>query len=263
MIANGYGGMLPAFATITMHTCFRADRAANTLAHISGDTMRSVTSLTSAAILAAALFLTAGTAIAEDAAKPVDPDAKTGDPAMDALLAKEKEARKSCKIDICSILRGKKAEGADPSCHVVQTWPKPALDAMLAKTHVSWPYSTVHCQTDIKLKRATLVAAMTQAKYEAAFDSHTLDCEIERGAGIDKYTFKVAMAPKVTFENGKATAAQLQWGDIEAPLVAKAVIYPITGLDNQTGVLSGQFISMVNRFVDAKCDEVKADLKLN
>ena len=74
-MTKGYGGMLPAFATITMHTCLRADRAANTLAHISGDTMRSVTSLTSAAILAAALFLTAGTAIAEDAAKPVDPDA--------------------------------------------------------------------------------------------------------------------------------------------------------------------------------------------
>ena len=225
--------------------------------------MRSVKSIMAAAILAAALVLTAGTAIAEDAAKPVDPSAKTGDPVMDALLAKEKEARKACKIDICSILRGKKAEGPDPACHVVQTWPKQALNEMLAKSHIPWPYSNVKCQSDIKLKRATLVAAMTEAKYEATFDSHTLDCEIERGEGAEKYTFKVSLAPKVTFENGKATAAKLQWGDIEAPIVAKAVIYPIAGLDNQTGMLGGQFISMVNQFVDKKCDEVKADLKLN
>ena len=219
--------------------------------------------ITGAALLAAALNLTAGAALAADAAKPVDPTAKTGDPVMDALLAKEKEDRKACKIDICSILRGKKAAGADPSCHVVQTWPKQALDEMLTKGHVSWPYSNVKCQTDIKLKRATLISAMTEAKYEAAFDSHTLNCEIERGPGIDKYTFKVALSPKVTFEGGKATSANLQWGDIEAPLVAKAVIYPITGLDNSTGRLSGQFVSMVNQFIDKKCDEVKGDLKLN
>ncbi len=225
--------------------------------------MRLVTSITGAAILAAALFMSVGPTLADDAAKPVDPSAKTGDPVMDALLAKEKEARKACKIDICSVLRGKKAEGSDPSCHVVQTWPKQAINDMIAKSHIPWPYSNVHCQTDIKLKRATLVAAMTEAKYEAEFDSHTLDCEIERGEGADKYTFKVNLKPKVTFENGKATAAKLQWGDIEAPLVAKAVIYPITGLDNTTGMLGGQFVSMINQFVDKKCDEVKADLKVN
>ena len=225
--------------------------------------MRSVTSITAAAILAAALCMTVSVANADDAAKPVDPTAKTGDPVMDTLLAKEKEARKACKIDICSILRGKKAEGPDPACHVVQTWPKQSINELIAKSHIPWPYSNVHCQSDIKMKRATLVSAMTEAKYEAVFDSQTLDCEVERGEGADKYTFKVSLAPKVTFENGKATSAKLQWGDIEAPIVAKAVIYPITGLDNTTGMLGGQFVSMINQFVDKKCDEVKSDLKLN
>ena len=224
--------------------------------------MRSLKTMAIAAALAASLLTTGGIAFAEDATKPVDPEAATGDKVMDELLAKEKESRKACKTDICTILRGKKAEGADINCHVVQTWPKKALDAMLVKTHVSWPFSHVHCQTDMSLKRATLVAAMTQPSYEAAFDPHTLLCDIERGdAGNDKYSFKVTLAPKVTFENGKATKAELHWGDVEAPMLAKGVIWPITGLDNKTGMFSGQFIAMVNQFVDKKCDEVKDEMK--
>jgi len=223
--------------------------------------MRSLKTLAITAALAAGLIAAAGLALAEDAAKPVDPDAATGDKAMDDLLAKEKDARKACKVDICSILRGKKAEGPDVSCHVIQTWPKKALDEMLGRTHVSWPYSHVHCQTEVKLKRATLVKAMTEAKFDAEFEQHTLDCEIERGPGLDNYKFKVSLAPKVTFEGGKATKAELHWGDVEAPIIAKGVIWPITGLDNKTGMFSGQFTSMVNQFVDKKCDEVKGELK--
>lgn len=226
--------------------------------------MRSVKTMAGGlAVLLAAAFLSGAPALAEDAGKAIDPEAATGDKAMDDLLAKEKESRKACKVDICSILRGKKAEGSDINCHVVQTWPKKALDELVGKAHVSWPWSHIHCQTDISLKRKVLVSAMTEAKYEASFDPHTVSCEIERGEGADKYTFKVSLTPKVTFENGKATAGQLQWGDIEAPMLAKGVIWPITKLDNETGMLSGEFVKMVNQFMDKKCDEVKDDLKLN
>ncbi len=210
----------------------------------------------SAALLAATLAMPAGAVLAEDAAP-----ASTGDKALDDLLAKEKEGRKACKIEICSALRSKKAEGADIACNVVQTVPKAGLNKMLEKGHVSWPWENVHCQSDIKLKRAVLVSAMTQPKYEAAFEPTTVTCDIERGPTAEKYVFKVSLTPKVTFENGKATAAQLQWGEIEAPLLAKGVIWPITGIDNKTGMLSGQFTSMLNDFADKKCDEVKDQLK--
>ncbi len=219
-----------------------------------------------AGLFAAAMSLAAGAALAEDAAKTADTATgvvSTGDKALDELLAKEKEGRKACKIDICSALRSKTAAGADVSCHVVQTLPKQTLNKMLEKGHVSWPWENVHCQSDITLKRAVLVSAMTQPKYEAAFEPTTVTCEIERGAGSDKYVFKVSLTPKVTFENGKATAAQLQWGEVDAPLLAKGVIWPITGIDNKTGMLSGQFTTMVNDFAVKKCDEVKDQLKTN
>ena len=188
-----------------------------------------------------------------------DPEAATGDKALDELLAKEKEARKACKVEICSILRSKKKEGPDVACHVIQTWPKQAMNAIFEKGHVSWPWGHAHCNADVKLKRADLVSAMTEAKYEATFDPHTVTCDIERGAGEEKYVFKVTMTPKVTFEGGKAVKADLQWGEVDAPLLAKGIIWPATKLDNQIGMFSGQFIEMVNRFIDKKCDEVKAD----
>jgi hypothetical protein len=222
--------------------------------------MSSVKFLAIAALLSAGLAVGGAAALADDASQAVNPDATTGDKAMDDLLAKEKEARKSCKIDICSILRNKKADGPDVSCHVVQTWPKKALDEMLGRAHVSWPWSHVHCQTDVKMKRATLISAATEAKYDATFDQHDLNCEIERGNG-EKYTFKVSVTPKASFEAGKATKVLLNWGDVEAPLLAKGVIWPITGLDNKTGMLSGEAAKLFNSFSEKSCDEIKDQLK--
>jgi hypothetical protein len=220
--------------------------------------------LTSTAALAIAAAISAGAALAEDA-KPagdtVTGIVSTGDKALDELLAKEKESRKACKIDICSALRSKKPEGADISCNVVQTLPKVSLDKLLEKGHVSWPWENVHCQSDIKVKRAVLVSAMTQPKYEAAFEPTTITCDIERGPTAEKYVFKVSLTPKVTFENGKATASQLQWGELDAPLLAKGVLWPITGIDNKTGMLSGKFSEMINGFASKSCDEVKDQLK--
>ena len=222
--------------------------------------MRKIWMTASASLLAAALALPVGAALAEDTAPA---PASTGDKALDALLAKEKEGRKACKIDICSALRSKTAAGADIACHVMQTLTKSGLDKMLEKGHVSWPWENVHCQSDLTLKRAVLVSAMTEPKFEAAFDPMTVTCEIDRGPTAEKYVFKVSLTPKVTFEKGKATAAQLQWGEIDAPLLAKGVIWPITGIDNKTGMLSGKFTEMVNDFAEKKCDEVKDQLKTN
>lgn len=201
-------------------------------------------------------------ALAQTTTPEAPAPAATLDKDLEALLATEKEARKACKVEICSILRSKKKDGPDVACHVIQTWPKQAMNAIFEKGAVSWPWGHAHCSADVKLKRADLVAAMSEPKYEATFDPHTVTCDIERGAGEEKYVFKVTLTPKVTFEGGKAVKADLQWGEIDAPMLAKGIIWPATKLDNQIGMFSGQFVEMVNRFVDKKCDEVKGDLKV-
>ncbi|MEZ5773849.1 MAG: hypothetical protein R3D33_03855 [Hyphomicrobiaceae bacterium] len=181
------------------------------------------------------------------------------DPALAALLASEKASRKACKIEICSILRAKKAEGPDVSCKVVKTMPKKDMDEIIAKAHASWPFGHAHCEADITLKRDMLVKAMTEASYVAEFDSHQVTCTIDREGG-DPYVFKVSLSPKVTFENGKAVKAEARWGDLEAPAVAKGVLWPATGLDNQLNILGEKLVETVNGFVTNKCDEVKDEL---
>lgn len=184
------------------------------------------------------------------------------DPALAELLAKEKEARKACKIEICSILIGKKAEGTDVGCRIVKTWPKADITKLMKRTRVEWPWGNTTCSIDVRLKRATLVSARTEPKYEAAFDEHELACDIAR-EGEEKYSFKIAMTPNVTFEGGKATEGYITWGALEAPSVAKSVLWPATALDNKINVLGAEVVKTVNELIDNKCNEVKDELKLD
>lgn len=212
-------------------------------------------------LLAACLatVLPASSAVAEDTEAATE-EAVT-DPALAELLAKEKEARKACKIEICSILLGKKPEGADVGCHIVKTWPKADITKLMKRTKVEWPWGNTTCNIDVKLKRSMLVSARTEPKYEAAFDEHQLSCDIARD-GEEPYSFKIAMTPNLTFENGKATEGYVTWGALEAPSVAKSVLWPATALDNKVNVLGGEVVKTVNELIDKKCLEVKDDLKL-
>lgn len=215
------------------------------------------------ALLLAALLLaplTVAPVAAEDTAATTEEAAP--DPALTELLAKEKEARKACKIEICSILLGKKPEGADVGCRIVKTWPKADITKLMKRTKVEWPWGNTTCTIDVKLKRATLVSGMTEPKYEAAFDEHQLSCDIAR-EGEEPYSFKIAMTPNITFENGKATEGYITWGALEAPSVAKSVLWPATALDNKINVLGGEVVKTVNELTEKKCLEVKDELKLD
>jgi hypothetical protein len=103
---------------------------------------------------------------------------------------------------------------------------------------------------------------MTEPKFEAVFEEHELACDVARD-GEDKYTFKIAMTPNITFENGKATKAYVTWGALEAPSVAKSVLWPATALDNQLNVLGSELVDVFNGFVEKKCPEVADELKLD
>jgi len=67
----------------------------------------------------------------------------------------------------------------------------------------------------------------------------------------------VDITPEVTFKGGKATAARINWGAIDAPLLAYSVIWPGATLDNSLNVLGGQVVKMTNEFMGKKCAAVK------
>jgi hypothetical protein len=197
---------------------------------------------------------------AAEADKPAASAAGNGVDPDDAELTPEekaeKEGRKACKIDVCRAFHSKDTTGSNIACHVIKSWRKEALVKLVGKLKVTWPYGAVHCFTDLSLKRADLGKALAEPKAEVTFDKHTVTCSIasEKSGETE---FKFELAPKVAFENGKATKAQANWGKIEAPTLIKSALWTATGADNTINLLSGAIVDEVNAFLGKRCDEVK------
>jgi hypothetical protein len=230
----------------------------------SGDPMSRLT-LVSAAV-AAILF--ALPACAEEAAKPApasapadSADVKPSDEPVDLTPEEkaEKEARKACKVQICAAFRNKKAEGGDISCGVVKSWRKEQLTKLVAKLKVTWPYGPVRCTTSVNIKRTDLIRAMTEDKVDTQLDKHSVACTVDREKEAStELTFD--FSPKVTWEKGKATSAQMNWGKLEAPTLLKSALWTATAADNTINILSGTLAEDINNFIAKKCDEVKDEI---
>lgn len=171
----------------------------------------------------------------------------------------ERHARKACKIKICDILATKDQQGDDVSCDIVKTWRELDITKMLGG-RFDWPWGKAVCQSKLEIKREQLVNAMTQANYEVALPEQKVSCALAQKSEGEPYAVGVSIAPKVTFENGKAVSARLNWGEANAPMLAYALIYAGTGFDNSTNVLGPEVVRMVNEFTGKKCKRVKDDL---
>jgi hypothetical protein len=172
----------------------------------------------------------------------------------------EKEGRKACKIEICDILATKEPMGDDISCDIVKTWRKEDITKMLGGK-IGWPWGKAVCQSKLELKRAPLAKAMRETDYEIVMAAQTVRCTLARtDDDAEPYAVEVAMAPKVTFKDGKAVEASIGWGEASAPLLIYPLIYAGTGLDNSTNVLGPEMVKMVNEFTTKKCAKVKDEL---
>jgi hypothetical protein len=107
------------------------------------------------------------------------------------------------------------------------------------------------------LDRATLVKAMSEPEFEAQFGKHDLRCEFE--GEKEKYEVKLQIQPKVTFKQGKAVKASLNWGKIEGPKLAQTALWPATAADNSFGLLQSTVVDDINEFIQTRCMEVKGE----
>jgi hypothetical protein len=171
----------------------------------------------------------------------------------------EKESRKACKIEICDILATKNPDGEDVSCDLVKTWREADIVKMLGG-RINWPWGKAVCHADIALKREHLAKAMSEPSYEVALPAQTARCTLEQKTDGAPYAIQLSMEPRVTFENGKATAAAANWGEASAPMLIYPLIYAGTGLDNSSNVLGPELVRLVNEFTTKKCAEVKSEL---
>lgn len=168
---------------------------------------------------------------------------------------KEREGRRQCAIALCSTLHNKRPAEGQVTCNVQKTWRKEAISKVLARGKVSWPWGDTRCGSELKLDRAVLVKAMQEPEFEAQFDTFQIRCQID--GEKEKYDVVAQIRPKVTFKQGKAAKASLNWGKIEAPTLAKTALWSITAVDNTFGILQSTAVEDINEFINTKCMEVK------
>ncbi|MDA7946450.1 MAG: hypothetical protein MPJ78_03130 [Hyphomicrobiaceae bacterium] len=174
----------------------------------------------------------------------------------------EKAQRRVCKVQICSILSTKDPQGADIDCPIVKTWREEDIENMLSGGKLDWPWGKARCTTQLKLKRSTLAAAASPRSSTAKLDTHRIACSLDLKSDGETYDITVEITPEVTFKDGKATSGRLNWGSIDAPMLAYSVIWPSAKLDNSLNALEGPLVEMVNEFMGKKCREVKDQLPL-
>ncbi len=197
------------------------------------------------------------------AAEETKPAADSGEQVTSKRVLTEEEkaeklARKACKIEICDILATREPAGPDVACDIIKTWRADDIVKMLGG-RINWPWGKAVCQSKLRLKRAPLAKAMSEDRYAVEMEPHTVRCSLYQDGG-KPYVVEIAMSPKVTFKNGKATDATINWGDVSAPMLIYPLLYAGTGLDNSSNVLGPEVVRMVNQFTGKECAKVKDEL---
>lgn len=202
------------------------------------------------AVLAAAL-LSSNVAFAQD----VSPELAT-------RMAKEKEDRKACKIEICKAFASP-ADGAPIKCNVTKTWLAAEIQAGFLGDRLTWPWGDAQCNAAIELDRKAIAEAASKPSATIQLKKHDIVCKLnhkdpKEGAAYD---LKLSIEPKVTFEGGKAVKAEMNWGSIEAPILAKSAIWPVTAVDANFGVIANGVVREINTFLTDKCKEAGIEVK--
>jgi hypothetical protein len=172
----------------------------------------------------------------------------------------EKESRKACKVQICSIFRSKQTSGEKVACDIQKSWREDDIKDMVAGGKIGWRWGNMVCKFNLDLTQAELADAVAKPDYDLKVKPHTINCEVAGKDGAEGHTITVGIAPEVKFKDGKATEGRMNWGDIEAPVLVKGIVWPGVKLDNQVNFVGGKLVRLVNDFMTKKCDEVKDQL---
>ncbi len=169
----------------------------------------------------------------------------------------QKAARETCKIEICDIIETRERQGPDVACDIGWTWRTDEIVEALAG-RIDWVWGEVACQSDLRLERAALAKAMRAPRSTVATTPHMVRCSLQQDG--EAYVVEIELEPTLTFENGKATQAKVNWGDLSAPAAIYPVLYAATGLDNTTNFLGPELVHQVNKFVRKDCAAVRDQL---
>ena len=177
-------------------------------------------------------------------------------------MAKEKEDRKACKIEICKAF-AEPSGGPAIACGVTKTWLGSEIQAGFLGDKLTWPWGHAQCSAQIEIDRNAIAEAASKPSATIKLKKHDITCKLDHKDPKEgtAYDLKISIEPTVTFEGGKAVKADMGWGSIEAPILAKSAIWSATAVDANFAVISSGVVKEINSFFLDKCKEVGVDIK--
>jgi hypothetical protein len=183
-------------------------------------------------------------------------------PELTARIAKEKEDRKTCKAEICKAF-AQPGDGPAITCSVVKTWLAADIQAGFLGDKLTWPWGHAQCGAAIELDRHAIAEAAQKPSATMKLKKHNITCKLDQKDPKEgsAYDLSLSIEPTVTFENGKAVKAEMGWGSIEAPILAKSAIWSATAVDATFSVIANGVVKDINAFITDKCKEIGIEIK--
>jgi len=179
-------------------------------------------------------------------------------------MAKEKEARRTCKVQICSAF-AKPAAGSPIACEVTKTWTQPEITSKVVGGSYIWQYGHTQCTVKLSLDRDLISKAMADGSNSVKFPEHSFICNVDdKDAAKGKaFTVTLTFTPSITFEKGQAKSVTMDLVKTEGSTLASAALSSLMTVDKVSGIVSRAVANEINDFLYSKCKEDGVEIARN
>lgn len=164
--------------------------------------------------------------------------------------AGEKQAIEACDKRLCTIVQRKEAAGDDLKCALTKTWARSTLKEA-DQRNVQWTFGDARCSVQLNISRGKIVEALTGAKVKFWVPAHTANCIVEQDGKVQ--TLTATVAPKIVFENGRATKVWINLLKVEGPSGIKATLQTAAQLNDSIGLFHRAMLKSVNGYINKHC----------
>jgi hypothetical protein len=172
--------------------------------------------------------------------------------AAPALEPREGEAAAldSCNRRTCSLLLEKPPRGDDLSCDLAKTWTKAVIERA-DRLLLRWRFGDARCSVALRVKRADIIAALTQNEFKLEAPAHRAECLIEDGTQV--HAIAATLAPKILFVSGKAKKIWVNLQSVEGNETVKEFLWVAAKLEDTTGLFHSAMVKAVNSYIYEQC----------
>src|SRR5439155_23635520 len=119
-------------------------------------------------------------------------------------------------------------------------------------SQATWGFGDARCDVEIKVSRATIVAAVTSRKtYKLWLPAHTATCVVEENGRPQP--LKATLEPKIVFKDGRAEKIWINLRHIEGTASIKDWMSAAAQLTDSIGIFHHAMLKSVNGYIYRHC----------